>query len=198
MLMKKLLITVILMAVVKCYAQNYILKPGDHFPDITLHPIINAPVKALYLNSYTSKKYFLINFWGTWCSPCIPEMEALAKLQNRFHQQIQIIGLSNDPKKKLEKYIAKKPSKLWLASDTSFLLYKMMNLASVGNCAIVDEKRNIIAIVNTDSVNTNLISRLLAGKKINSSALIAEVSHTDKDPFGVDSLKPIVLLSVAI
>jgi uncharacterized protein (TIGR03435 family) len=187
--MKKLLVVALLMATIRCYGQNYILKAGDRFPDIILHPIINAPFNEIYLNNYKSPKFFIINFWGTWCSPCIPEMDALAKLQEKFQQRIQIIGYSNDPVEKIKKYNLKKPSKIWLASDTLFLLYKMFNLASVGHCAILDANKNIIAVVKTDSVNTTLITRLLKGDKIKSNAEIAEVSRTDKDPFGVDSLQ---------
>ena len=170
-------------------SQNYILKAGDRFPDITLHPLVNAPLKDLYLDNYPSKKYFILNFWGTWCSPCIPEMDALAKLQNKFQQQLQIIGVADDPLAKLVKYNAKKPSKIWLVSDTAYLLYRMLNLASVGHCIIVDAQKQIVAIVKTDSVNAMLITRLLKGEKIKSNADIAEVSHTDKDPFGIDSLQ---------
>ena len=90
---------------------------------------------------------------------------------------------------KVKKYIAKRPSGIWLASDTASLLYRMVNLASVGYCAIIDAERNIIAVVNTDSVNAKLIGRILRGEKIESNAKIAEVSQTNKDPFGIDSLQ---------
>jgi uncharacterized protein (TIGR03435 family) len=187
--MKKLFLILLLLPAICVKGQNYILKAGDRFPDLTLHPMINAPVKELYLNKYDSKKIFILNFWGTWCSPCIPEMDNLAKLQDKFQQQIQIIGVSNDPEAKLKKYIAKKPSKIWLASDTSSLLYQMLNLASVGYCVLMDAKKNIVAVVNTDSVNVKLINRLLKGEKILSDAKTAEVSHTEKDPFGLDTLQ---------
>jgi len=187
--MKKLLFAFLLFSAVCAKGQNYILKAGDHFPDVTLRPMVNTPFKQLDLDGYDSKKIFILNFWGTWCSPCIPEMDSLAKLQDKFQQQIQIIGVSNDPEEKLKKYLTRKPSKLWLASDTSSLLYQMLNLASVGYCAIIDSKKNIIAVVNTDSVNAKLIHHILKGEKIESNAKTAEVSHTDKDPFGVDSLQ---------
>jgi len=187
--MKTSIIILFLLSAICANGQNYILKSGDKFPDLVLHPMVNAPVKELYLISYDSKKLFLLNFWGTWCSPCIPEMDSLAKLQDKFSGQIQVIGVSNDPEIKLKKYVARKPSKIWLASDTASLLYQMLNLASVGHCAIIDAKRNIIAVVNTDSVNAKLISRILRGEKVESNAKTAEVSRSDKDPFGIDSLQ---------
>ncbi|HJP63889.1 MAG TPA: TlpA disulfide reductase family protein, partial [Mucilaginibacter sp.] len=187
--MKKLLFVLLLFSAASVTGQNYILKAGDHFPGVVLKPMVNAPSDQLYLDGYDSKKIFILNFWGTWCSPCIPEMDSLAKLQDKFQQRIQVIGVSNDPEIKLKKYIARKPSKIWLASDTSSLLYQMLNLASVGYCAILDANKNIIAVVNTDSVNAKLIRRILKGEKIESNAKTAEVSHTDKDPFGIDSLQ---------
>jgi len=187
--MKKILIAAILLIAIKADAQNYMLKPGDQFPNIVIGPVINAPVTELNLSKYPSNKLFIINLWGTWCSPCIPEMDSLAKLQSRFNQQIQVIGLSDEPVDRLKKYLAKKPSKIWLASDTASLLYRMLNLAYVGQCIIVNAKHEIVALLKTDSVNAKVINRLIKGEKVKSNGGIQNrLNSTDKDPFGVDSL----------
>lgn len=187
--MKKLLTAALVLFGLKAGAQNYILKPGDRFPDLTLAPVINAPVKEVNLNRYPSKKIFIINFWGTWCSPCIPEMDALAKLQSKYQRQVQVIGLSNEPLGRLQKYLAKKPSGIWLATDTTELLYQMLNLAHVGESIVIDSKHLIVALLETDSVNNKLIDRLLKGEKVRSNGEIQhKLNNTGKDPFGVDSL----------
>jgi thiol-disulfide isomerase/thioredoxin len=130
--MKKLLIAFTLLIAFKAGAQNSILKVGDQFPNIVISPLVNAPVTELHLSKYPSNKLFIINLWGTWCGPCIPEMDSLAKLQSKFGQQIQVVGLSDEPIDRLRKYLLKKPSDIWLAADTAALLYRMLNLASVG------------------------------------------------------------------
>ncbi|SDE14393.1 soil-associated protein, TIGR03435 family [Mucilaginibacter pineti] len=187
--MKKFLIAAILLTAIKAGAQNYILKAGDKFPNIVIGPIINAPITELNLNKYQSNKLFVINLWGTWCSPCIPEMDSLAKLQSKFGQHIQVIGLSNEPIGRIKKYLAKKPSKIWLATDTASLLYQMLNLAYVGQCVVVNAKHEIVAILKTDSVNTKIINRLIKGEKVKSNGQVQNrLNSTDKDPFGVDSL----------
>lgn len=187
--MKKLLIAVILLTAFKAGAQNYMLKAGDKFPNIVISPMINAPLKELNLSKYPSNKLFIINLWGTWCSPCIPEMDSLAKLQSKFSQQIQVIGLSDEPIDRLKKYLVKKPSKIWLASDTASLLYRMLNLAYVGQSIVVNNKHEIVAFLKTDSVNAKVISRLLKGKKVKSNGEVQNrLNSTEKDPFGVDSV----------
>jgi len=187
--MKKILTIILCLIALSSRSQNYSLKAGDHFPDLIFRPVVNAPVKELDLNHYPEKKIFILNNWGTWCSPCIPEMEMLAKLQLKYPKQIQIIGVSNDAPDKLRKYAANKPSKIWLASDTAETLYQMLNLSYVGQSAIIDANHKIVAVVKTDSINAAMIDKLLAGKKVNSNAQVQEkLDNSGKDAFGVDTL----------
>lgn len=187
--MKKLILIIALLIACKADAQNYALKVSDKFPALVIGPIINAPVTQLNLSKYPSNKLFIINFWGTWCSPCIPEMDSLAKLQAKFNDQIQIIGLSDDPIDKLKKYLVKKPSKIWLVSDSTSSLYQMLNLANVGQCLVINSKHEIVALLRSESVNAKIIRQLIKGEKVKSNGETkSQLNTTDKDAFGVDSL----------
>lgn len=170
------------------FSQGLQIKAGDSFPDLPISNLINAPVTSITLSKPSEKKLYILSFWGTWCSPCIPEMDALAKLQVRNYSSIQVIGIANDSHARLVSYLKKKPSTLWLASDTSALFYQMFLLSSVGNSAIVNTAGKVVAVVKTDSVNQQMISRLLAGQNVNSTANLKISSHnTESDLFGVDS-----------
>jgi thiol-disulfide isomerase/thioredoxin len=41
-------------------------------------------------------KVVLINFWATWCGYCVKEMPMLVALQERYRDQLVIVGLSTD------------------------------------------------------------------------------------------------------
>lgn len=44
-----------------------------------------------------SGRIILINFWATWCSPCMQEIPVLNKLYSQYKQQgLQILGLAID------------------------------------------------------------------------------------------------------
>ena len=51
--------------------------------------------KPLSLADYKSK-VILLNFWATWCGPCRSEIPDLVALQNRYKDQLQVIGLVVD------------------------------------------------------------------------------------------------------
>jgi len=49
------------------------------------------------LNSSNWKgKVTLVNFWATWCPPCREEIPDLIKLQDKYKDHLQIIGVSSD------------------------------------------------------------------------------------------------------
>lgn len=51
---------------------------------------------VLPLESYRGK-VVLINFWATWCPPCVEEIPILVELQNRYRDQgLIVLGISMD------------------------------------------------------------------------------------------------------
>ena len=41
-------------------------------------------------------KVVIVNFWATWCPPCRAEIPDLIKLQDKYRDRLQIIGVSED------------------------------------------------------------------------------------------------------
>ncbi len=41
-------------------------------------------------------KATIVNFWATWCAPCLEEIPDLIRLQDRYPDHLQVIGVSMD------------------------------------------------------------------------------------------------------
>lgn len=187
--MQQYIAIILLLVTLTTRAQEPVLSTGSPFPDMVIANISNAPVKEVYLNKEKGNKFYILNFWGTWCSPCIPEMDSLAKLQKQFAGKIQVIAISDDNEDRKKKYLQNKPTPVWLATDTSYTLYNMLQLASVGQSIIVNPAKKIVAMVRTDSINAQLLTKILRGDTVTMSAGIKEVAIARAtDEFGVDSL----------
>lgn len=76
-------------------------------------------------------RVMVVNFWATWCPPCLEEMPELSSLQDKYRDRnLTIVGISTDDVAKVSAYSQDTPvSYPLLAAD-----FEGMNLAeSLGN-----------------------------------------------------------------
>jgi thiol-disulfide isomerase/thioredoxin len=72
------------------------LSDGDLLPDLQM---LNLKGERTSLSSLKGKVVFL-NFWATWCGPCVKEMPDRVKAQEKYRAQgLVILGLNVDERK---------------------------------------------------------------------------------------------------
>ncbi|HPI39910.1 MAG TPA: TlpA disulfide reductase family protein [Pseudobdellovibrionaceae bacterium] len=65
---------------------------GNSFPDFEGTDIQGRPFKS----SNFKDQVVIINFWASWCAPCIEEIPSLIKLVNELDGKVQLIAISSD------------------------------------------------------------------------------------------------------
>ena len=64
--------------------------------------------RMLEINDFSGKKYTILNFWATWCAPCVEEMPILSKFYNSTKMEgISVIGLAIDNDKNVKEFLQK-------------------------------------------------------------------------------------------
>jgi thiol-disulfide isomerase/thioredoxin len=63
---------------------------GEAAPDFTLKTLDG---KEVSLSDYQGKKVYL-NFWATWCNPCVKEMPDLEALQNNKGDEVAVLAVN--------------------------------------------------------------------------------------------------------
>ena len=53
-------------------------------------------------------KHVLIDFWGTWCAPCIAEMPTVKEYQEKYKNELVVLGInSGDTKEQIKAFVEK-------------------------------------------------------------------------------------------
>ena len=51
----------------------------------------------------------LVNFWATWCPPCVREMPALDRLAQAHAAKLRVVGLAIDGRAPVEAFLKRQP-----------------------------------------------------------------------------------------
>ena len=67
-----------------------VLKAGDAAPPFAVSKFVKGePVKELQLG-----QIYVVEFWATWCGPCIKNIPKLTAMQQRYGNKVVVIGVS--------------------------------------------------------------------------------------------------------
>ncbi len=95
----------------------------------------------------------LINFWATWCPPCVAEMPSFQKLVDDYGDTMTFLFIAEDDPKKVNRFLQKKGYQLPVFYNHSKPPLVLQS-TSIPVTYIIDKKGNIV-ISKTGAANWN-------------------------------------------
>jgi len=141
------------------------IKIGQQVKNIPIQTLLNAPVKHAELNDFKGK-VILLEFWATYCEPCISAMSHLQELQKEYKDKLRVITVSDEKETRINKFIQNKPSNLWFAVDTANLFQQSFPLRTIPESVLIDKNGMVLAITEPENITKQVIADVIAGKKI--------------------------------
>lgn len=93
------------------------------------------------LNQYVGQPIFL-NFWATWCAPCVSEMQAFERLHQEYGGDIVFLAVSNEEISKIKAFGDQRDISFTLARlDIGYLEAYVVKLPTT---LLIDSKGNIV------------------------------------------------------
>jgi thiol-disulfide isomerase/thioredoxin len=112
-------------------------------------------------------KVTLINFWATWCGPCKAEIPDLVALQERYRDQLQIIGVSEDeaPAEAVQRFADEHRVNYPIVMATDAIRTAFPGVSALPTSFVIDPEGRVVQrhIGLLDPVTTEHETRALAG-----------------------------------
>jgi uncharacterized protein (TIGR03435 family) len=143
------------------------VKVGDHAPEITLEALIpNQPVENASLESLAGKA-IVLEFWATWCGPCVDAIPHLNELADRFADRpIRFISVTDEDSAVVEKFLKQRPIHGWVGFDHAKRMNKTYGFEGVPDVVLIDASGKIAGITHPAMLKPENLEDLLAGKAL--------------------------------
>ena len=91
-------------------------------------------------------KVVLVNFWATWCPPCLKEMPDLERLYEQFKDQgFVILGISDEDVNKVKPFIAKRNVTYPVLSDPGRKVNELFQINGIPKSFVYDRSGRLVA-----------------------------------------------------
>jgi thiol-disulfide isomerase/thioredoxin len=127
-------------------------------------------------------KVVIVNFWATWCPPCRAEIPDLIALQDKYKDQLQIIGISDDedPPATVKKWAVAHKMNYPIVMSTDALRKAFVGVQALPTSFVLDRGSRLVMrhVGMLQAAVTEAETRHLAGLPVN--ATIEEIEKDDK------------------
>lgn len=182
--MKKILF--ILSIISLCSAQSYaqegavseLVQVGSIVPDFNISILSKEGTIKKNIKDYRGK-VVVLEFWATYCGPCLPAMDHLASLQNKLKQDLEVINITDEERWKVVSFLKKRPTSLPIAIDSDKSINQLFYHQLIPHTIIIDPQGYIKAITSPEEVTEEVIYLAKSGAILNVKTKAEFASKTD-------------------
>lgn len=139
------------------------LTPAEHAPDIVL-PRLGSD-EEISLADYRGQP-LIVNFWGSWCEPCVDEMPDLQQVHESLGDEVAFLGVNvNDAPEAATRMVARTGVTYDLARDVDGELGRALEVTTFPTTFLIDAEGTVV------DVSRREISAERLCEKVNQSLL---------------------------
>ena len=139
---------------------------GTPAPPLDTLKLLQAPVGASAGWASLKGKVVVLEFWATWCSPCVASLPRFNQLVESLDPaKFQFISIDDEDLNAVQNFLNKKKMSGWVGVDSGSVFH-LYGVESRPTTIIVDGNGKIVAVTEIDSVNAADLQAVAEGKNV--------------------------------
>ena len=140
---------------------------GTPAPPLETLTLLQAPSGARADWASLKGKVVVLEFWATWCSPCVASLPRFNQLVESLDPaKFQFISIDDEDPKAVQNFLNKKKMSGWVGVDPSGGVFGLYGVESRPTTIIVDGNGKILAVTEIDSVGAADLQAVSEGKNV--------------------------------
>lgn len=126
------------------------------------HYLLNEPEDKNF-----NRKFKVLEFWATWCKPCLKAVPHINKMQEKFRDSnIVFFSFTKEPPEVARKVFNKVSFKTITVADTTAIIHQQLGILSDGTMGLprtvlIDDTNTIVWFGSPDQLSEKLLLRFL-------------------------------------
>lgn len=137
------------------------LKINDKAPGILIAQWLNQKGKVLLKD-----KPLLIDFWATWCGPCIKGMIETNDLVLKYRDKLDFIAISEEKPEIIAKFLTKRKFSFSFVCDKESKTFTNFGITGIPKTFLIDTNGIIQWVGHTSNLNEKMLEEFLRTGKI--------------------------------
>jgi uncharacterized protein (TIGR03435 family) len=157
----------ICLMLIQANAQRPSPKTGDDAPALNLNKILQPNANSAVSSNDLKGNVVVLEFWATWCGPCIPALNHFNELSEKFKgRPVRFIAITDEDESKIAQFVKTQPIRTWIGFDQTRAAFDAYQVIGLPHTVVVDTNGRIAAITKPENVTETVLNDLLAGKSV--------------------------------
>lgn len=133
--------------------------------DLNVSQWLQAPAGFSGQSGDLRGKVVVLDFWATWCAPCIEAIPHLNQLADQFRDKgVMFLAITDDDPDRLTSFLARRPINAIIGIDTERKNWKIFSVPSIPHTVLIAKDGRILGATLPGNITADVLRDALADK----------------------------------